>query len=117
VSSSWATERAAERSVLATAEAYFAAIMAARALSLFAAFGTANALAECMTPLALTTTYERAPAIDTAARQLAFEQQLRQYVAAHGWTLGTLLARTLLAIMTVMVGKGDVGTVLFGRVD
>jgi hypothetical protein len=97
--------------------AEFAAITSGRGLSLFAGLGTANALAECMTPLALTTTYERAPAIDTAARQLAFEQQLQQYVAAHGWTLGTLLARMLLAIMIVIVGKRDVGTVLFARVD
>ena len=70
-----------------------------------------------MTQLAITTTYNRAPAVDTAARQLAFERQLQQYVAAHGWTLGTVLARAALAIMTVIVGKRDVGTVLFGRVD
>jgi hypothetical protein len=70
-----------------------------------------------MTPLALTTTYRRAPAIDAAARQIAVERQLQQYVAAHGWTLGTLLARTLLAIMTVVSGKRDVGAVLFGRCE
>lgn len=73
-----------------------------------------------MTQLAITTTYERARAIDTAARQLAFEQQLQQYVAAHGWTLGTVLARMLLALMIAFTGnsgKRDVGTVLFGRVD
>ena len=71
-----------------------------------------------MTQLAMTTTYERAPAIDAAAQQLALEQQLQQYVAAaDGWTLGTVLARTFLAIMTVIAGKRDVGTVLFGRVD
>jgi hypothetical protein len=70
-----------------------------------------------MTQLAITTTYERAPAIDTAARQLAFEQQLQQYVAAHGWTLGTVLARTMLALMIAFTGKRDVGTVLFGRAD
>lgn len=97
--------------------AEFAAITSARSLSLYAGLGTANASAKCMTQLALTTSFERAPAIDTAARQLAFEQQLQQYVAAHGWTLGTLLARTLLAIMIVIVGKRDVGTVLFARVD
>lgn len=70
-----------------------------------------------MTPLAITTTYERAPALDGAARQRAFELQLRQYVAAHGWTLGTMLARFLLALMTTVTGKGDVGTALFERVD
>lgn len=70
-----------------------------------------------MTELAITTSYERAPAIDTAARQLAFEQPLQQYVSAHGWTLGTLLARMLLALMTVMSGKRDVGVVLFGRLQ
>lgn len=68
-----------------------------------------------MTPLALTTTYEHAPAIDTAARQLAFERELQQYVDAHGWTLGTLLARAFLAIMTAMSGKRAVGVVLFAR--
>lgn len=71
-----------------------------------------------MTQLAITTTYERASAIDlkAAAQQLAFEQQLQQYVSAtHGWTLGTVLARMLLAIRTVITGKRDVGTVLFGR--
>jgi hypothetical protein len=70
-----------------------------------------------MNQLAITTTYNRASAIDTAARQLAFERHLQQYVSAHGWTLGTVLARTLLAIMTLIVGKRDVGAVLFGRTD
>jgi hypothetical protein len=74
-----------------------------------------------MTELAITNTYDRASAIPaaihSAARQLDFQQQLRQYVAAHGWTLGTVLARTLLAIMTAVTGKHDVGTVLFGRMD
>jgi len=55
--------------------------------------------------------------IETAAQRLAFEQQLQQYVAAHGWTLGTVLARALLAILIVIAGKRDVGTVLFRRVD
>jgi hypothetical protein len=68
-----------------------------------------------MTPLALTTSYPRAPSIDAAARQLAFERELQTYVAAHGWTLGTLLVRALLAIMTTMSGKRDVGVVLFAR--
>jgi hypothetical protein len=94
----------------------FAAITGARGPSLFAGLGTANASVEGMTQLAITTSFERAPAIETAARQLAFEQQLQQYVAAQGWTLGTTLARALLAVMTVIVGKRDVGTVLFGRV-
>ena len=67
-----------------------------------------------MTPLALTTTYDRAPAIDAGARRRAFERDLQQYVATHGWTLGTLLASMLLAIMTVMSGRRDVGAVLFG---
>lgn len=68
-----------------------------------------------MTPLAITTTYQPAPAIDTAARQLAFERELQSYVDAHGWTLGTLLARALIAIMTAMSGKRDVAAVLFAR--
>ena len=68
-----------------------------------------------MTPLAITTSYQHAPAIDTAARQLAFERDLQQYVTAHGWTLGTLLARALLAIMTAVSGKRAVGAVLFAR--
>ena len=51
---------------------------------------------------------------DTGARQLAFEGELQQYVATHGWTLGTLLASLLLAIMTLMSGRRDVGAVLFG---
>lgn len=72
-----------------------------------------------MSQLAISPSYERASALnlDNAARQIAFERQLQQYVAAHGWTLGTVLARTLLAIMTVISGKRDVGTVLFGRTD
>jgi hypothetical protein len=68
-----------------------------------------------MTPLAITHTYRGVPAIDTAARQLAFERELQKYVAAQGWTLGTLLARTWLAIMTTVSGKRDVGAVLFAR--
>jgi hypothetical protein len=70
-----------------------------------------------MTELALTTSYRRSAVALTAVPALAFDQQLQQYVAAHGWTLGTVLARMLLAIMTVVVGKRDVGTVLFGRAD
>lgn len=68
-----------------------------------------------MTPLAITTTFRPAPAIDRAARQLAFERQLQSYVDAHGFTLGTVLARALLAIMTAVSGKRDVGVVLFAR--
>jgi hypothetical protein len=70
-----------------------------------------------MTQLAITTTYERTSTIDSAARHVAFEGELQHYVAAHGWTLGAFLARTLLAIMTVMSGKRDVGVVLFSRVS
>jgi hypothetical protein len=80
-------------------------------------FGTSDALAHDMTQLAITTTYDRARTIDSAARHLAFEGELQHYVAAHGWTLGTLLARAVLAIMTVVSGKRDVGVVLFGRVN
>jgi hypothetical protein len=67
-----------------------------------------------MTPLAITTIYEPVPSLDAGVRRLAFEQDLKQYVASHGWTLGTLLASLLLAIMTLMSGRRDVGAVLFG---
>jgi len=67
-----------------------------------------------MTPLAITTTYQAAPSIDAGVRRHAFERDLKQYVASHGWTLGTLLASMLLAIMTLMSGRRDVGAVLFG---
>ena len=71
-----------------------------------------------MTPLAITTSFERAPrvaaGVESGLRQRAFELDLEQYVATHGWTLGTLLASLLLAIMTVMSGRREVGAVLFG---
>jgi hypothetical protein len=71
-----------------------------------------------MTPLAITTSFEQAPRVGAGAvaglGRRAFERDLQQYVGTHGWTLGTLLASMLLAIMTLMSGRRAVGAVLFG---
>jgi hypothetical protein len=77
--------------------------------------GTSDASVNGMTPLAITTTYARPRTLHPTLRNVVILRQLQQYVGAHGWTLGTVLARTLLAIMTVLSGKRDVGAVLFGR--
>jgi len=84
--------------------------------------GTWNASFQRMTQLALTTGLENRPAVVSAASAARarlhvsgqeLELRLKDYIEGQGWTLGTLLASTLLAILVGVSRTRNLGEVMF----